>query len=158
MEIYKAELVKLDNQVRFILGVVEGEIVVCKRKKAELVNELRERGFIPIHKKKPVESPEDSEETENTEDHAENLASTETHLSDFDYLLSMTIGNLTHEKVKDLCANKDRVIKQIEQLTNETERSLWLKDLDALEKALDVSVKRLKLVVFFALLLFSLQL
>ncbi|XP_010695093.2 DNA topoisomerase 2 isoform X1 [Beta vulgaris subsp. vulgaris] len=149
LEIYRAEMVKLDNQVRFILGVVEGDIVVCKRKKAEIVNELREKGFNPMPKQKPVEAAvvgaEDDEETESTEgqqDTPENPASTAPQLSDYDYLLSMSIGSLTIEKVKELCANRDKVLEQIEQLKKETERSLWWRDLDVLQKELDDKDKR----------------
>lgn len=145
LEIYQSELVKLDNQVRFILGVVEGEIVVCKRKKAELVNELREKGFTPIPKNKPVDSAvganEENEGSEDTEQQEENLE-IHTHLSDYDYLLSMAIGSLTIEKVKELCANRDRLLMQIEDLKKQTEKSLWLKDLDALLKALDEKDKK----------------
>ncbi|XP_021736177.1 DNA topoisomerase 2-like [Chenopodium quinoa] len=141
LETYHAELVKISNQVRFILAVVEDDIVVCKRKKAELVNELRQKGFDPIPKKKSVESAvvgatDNNDETEDQEVSAENTTSTADHLSDYDYLLSMTIGNLTYEKVQELCDNKEKVKEKIELLNKETERSLWSRDLDALEKAL----------------------
>ncbi|XP_074308414.1 DNA topoisomerase 2 [Silene latifolia] len=146
LEIYQAELVRLDNQVRFILGVVEGEIIVCKRKKAELVAELRERGFTPIRRVKPVEpvvgatEDEVAESSEELGDSAE--TGTEESLSDYDYLLSMAISSLTIEKVKELCANKDKVLNQIEDLKKQSEKSLWWKDLDGLEKALDEKDKR----------------
>ncbi|KAH9611986.1 hypothetical protein KSS87_007148 [Heliosperma pusillum] len=146
LEIYQAELLRLDNQVRFILGVVEGEIIVCKRKKAELVAELRERGFTPIRRVKPVEpvvgatEDEVAESSEELGDGAE--TATEESLSDYDYLLSMSISSLTIEKVKELCANKDKVLNQIEDLKKQSEKSLWWKDLEALEKALDDKDKR----------------
>ncbi|KAL2939910.1 DNA topoisomerase 2 [Bienertia sinuspersici] len=145
--IYQAQLVKLDNQVRFILGVVEGEIVVSKKKKVELVNELRERGFTPLPKKKPVESAiagatDNNEEIESTEEPIGNSEDPESTaipipLSDYDYLLSMAIGSLTIEKVNELCNSKKKVEDQIEQLRNETDRTLWFKDLDNFEKALE---------------------
>ncbi|KMT10959.1 hypothetical protein BVRB_5g112920 [Beta vulgaris subsp. vulgaris] len=83
-------MVRLDNQVKFILGVVEGDIMVCKRKMVEIVYELREKGFIPMHKQQPVGAAvvgaEDDEETESTEgqqDTPENPASTAPQLSDY---------------------------------------------------------------------------
>ncbi|KMT08042.1 hypothetical protein BVRB_6g144480 [Beta vulgaris subsp. vulgaris] len=110
LEIYRAEMVRLDNQVKFILGVVEGDIVVCKRKKAEVVNE-REKGFNPMpkqeHVKAAVIGAEDDEETESTtsqQDTPENPASTAPQLSDYEYMLSMANGSLTIEKVKELFA------------------------------------------------------
>ena len=45
------ELLKLENKVRFILGVVKGEIIVSNRKRAELFIELRDKGFTPFSKK-----------------------------------------------------------------------------------------------------------
>jgi len=146
LEIYESELLKLDNQVRFILGVVEGEIVVCKRRKAELVNELREKGFKPIPRNAKSADPavvgvnDDSEGTEIEEqgDSAESNASVSGQLNDYDYLLLMAIGSLTIEKVEELHGNRDKVLMQIEELKKETEQSLWWKDLDALEKALEV--------------------
>ncbi|KAK9683011.1 hypothetical protein RND81_10G112500 [Saponaria officinalis] len=146
LEIYQAELLRLDNQVRFILGVVEGEIIVCKRKKAELVAELRERGFTPISKAKPVEPVVGATEDDVAEGSEEISANAESAigaaLSDFDYLLSMAISNLTIEKVKELCDNKDKVLSQIEELKKQSEKSLWWKDLDELQKALDEKDKR----------------
>ncbi|XP_074308418.1 DNA topoisomerase 2-like isoform X2 [Silene latifolia] len=146
LEIYQAELVRLDNQVRFILGVVEGEIIVCMRKKAELVAELRERGFTPIRRVKPVEPVVGAIEDEVAEGSKELGYSAETateeSLSDYDYLLFMAISSIYIEKVKELCANKDKVLNQIEDLKKQSEKSLWWKDLDELEKALDDKDKR----------------
>ena len=45
------ELLKLENKVRFILGVVKGEIIVRNRKRAELFIELQDKGFTPFPKK-----------------------------------------------------------------------------------------------------------
>ena len=64
---------QLENKVKFIHGVVSGEIIVNNRKKSDLVQELRQKGFTPFPKKaKPVEAAvagatdsaeEESEET-----------------------------------------------------------------------------------------------
>ncbi|KAL9226457.1 hypothetical protein vseg_002268 [Gypsophila vaccaria] len=146
LEIYQAELEKLDNQVRFILGVVEGEIIVCKRKKAELVAELRKRGFTPMAEVKSVESvvgePEDEVAAEGSEEIRDTAESATGALTDFNYLLSMAISSLTIEKVKELCDKKDKLFSQMEELRNQSEKSLWWKDLDDLEKALDEKDKR----------------
>ena len=132
---------KLDNQVRFILAVVEDEIVVKKKNKGDLVNELREKGFVPIPKNKVFEHREDSDETESPEEHEDGSGNFVRDLkSDFDYLLQLTIDCLTNEKVDELIADRDKVVEKIELLKRETEMSLWAKDLDALEKALEVCI------------------
>ncbi|GAB4832566.1 hypothetical protein Ancab_006584 [Ancistrocladus abbreviatus] len=138
------DLLKLENKVRFILGVVNGEIRVSNRKRAELVNELRIKGFTPFPKKgKTAESAavgaddESEEAEENSGETTEATNSREAQASDYDYLLSMAIGTLTYEKVQELCAEKDKVSQQLEELRMLSPESLWLKDLDALETALD---------------------
>ena len=42
------ELLKVENKVRFILAVVNGEIIVSNRKRADLFVELQRKGFTPF--------------------------------------------------------------------------------------------------------------
>nr|KYP71391.1 DNA topoisomerase 2 [Cajanus cajan] len=106
-------LLVLDNKVRFILGVVNGEIIVSNRKKAELLIELQQKGFTPMPRK-----------------------------GDYEYLLSMSIGTLTLESVQKLLAEKDEKEKEFEILKATPSKSMWLKDLDELEKKLDESASK----------------
>lgn len=59
---------KLSNQARFILSVIAGHLVISKRKKADVVMEMRKMDFKPIPKvaKKPdgTSPDEDVEEEE----------------------------------------------------------------------------------------------
>ncbi|OVA09460.1 DNA topoisomerase II [Macleaya cordata] len=134
------ELLKLDNKVRFILGVVRGEIIVSNRKRVDLFLELQQKGFTPFPKKtKNVEAlvvgaTEDIEENEESQ---EVVNSRGVRAIDYEYLLSMAIGTLTLEKVQELCSDKDRLTNEVDELRSATPKSLWLKDLDALEKELD---------------------
>ncbi len=50
----------------------------------------------------------------------------------------MAIGTLTLEKVQQLCAKRDNLEDDVEELKKETPKSLWCKDLDAFTKELDV--------------------
>ncbi|KAK4770618.1 hypothetical protein SAY87_031150 [Trapa incisa] len=135
----KLELLKLDNKVRFILGVVSGEIIVNNKKRADLFLELQQKGFTPFPKKtKTLEAAiagasEDSEDTENSE----NVGSGEGKASDYEYLLSMAIGSLTREKVQELCDERDKMLGEVEGLKRTTPKDLWLKDLASLEKEID---------------------
>lgn len=137
----ETELLKLDNKVRFILGVVEGKIIVNNRKRAELFHELKQKGFTPFPKKSKVEAviagtTDDPEETEENLEVVPN--SKEVRASDYDYLLSMAIGSLTAEKVEELCSDRDRLNNELDELRRTPPRSLWAKDLDSFEKQLDV--------------------
>lgn len=131
----------LDNKVRFILGVVHGEIIVNNRKRADLFMELQEKGFTPYRKKSKkvdVAVAGATDEVDEMEDNSEALLSKDLQASDYEYLLSMAIGTLTLEKVQQLCADKDKLIREVDELRKATPEQLWLKDLRALEEQLDV--------------------
>ncbi|KAK3030786.1 hypothetical protein RJ639_035451 [Escallonia herrerae] len=133
------ELLKLENKVRFILGVVEGKIIVSNRKRADLFLELKEKGFTPFPKKTKAEAVVvgATDDAEDTEENSEVATSKGIRASDYEYLLSMAIGTLTLEKVQELCADRDKLNKEVDDLRKATPKSLWNKDLDALEKELD---------------------
>ncbi|KAF8396139.1 hypothetical protein HHK36_017752 [Tetracentron sinense] len=140
LENLELELLKLDNKVRFILGVVKGEIIVNNRKRADLFLELQRKGFTPFPKKtKTVDAvvAGATEDTEENEEKEEVVNSRGVRASDYEYLLSMAIGTLTLEKVQELCANKDRLNNEVDELRKATPKSLWMEDLNALEKELD---------------------
>ncbi|KAM7262891.1 hypothetical protein ACFE04_000574 [Oxalis oulophora] len=127
------ELLKLDNKVRFILAVVSGEIIVNNRKKAELLIELQGKGFTPFPKTTKTAGPEIAGATD--VDPQENEKDPEG--GDYDYLLRMPISSLTLEKVQQLCSQRDEMNQEVELMRQSTPKSLWFKDLDALEKQLD---------------------
>ncbi|XP_010512994.1 PREDICTED: DNA topoisomerase 2 isoform X2 [Camelina sativa] len=137
------ELLKLENKVKFILGVVSGEIIVNNRKKADIVEDLRQRGFTPFPRKlMPVEAAvagavDAAEESEESSVDPADSADTYIPGSEYDYLLAMAIGSLTLEKVQELLSDRDKMIETVEDLKKHTPRSLWLRDLDSLDKELD---------------------
>lgn len=139
LDTLELELLKMDNKVRFILDVVKGNIIVNNRKRAELFHELKEKGFTPFPKKtKAVEVAVAGDIDHEGEPE---LSPEATTASDYDYLLSMAIGTLTLEKVQELCSDRDKLEHEVEELRKHTPKFLWLKDLEALEKLLDVCTK-----------------
>lgn len=140
LENLELDLLKLENRVRFILGVVEGKIKVSNRKKADLFLELKEKGFTPFPKKTKVEElvagATDAVETEDNSEGSGGAGNAK--LGDYDYLLKMEIGTLTAERVQKLLKEKDQLIGEVDELRKATPTSLWLKDLDALDRELDV--------------------
>nr|POE91802.1 dna topoisomerase 2 [Quercus suber] len=135
------ELLKLENKVRFILAVVKGEIVVSNRKRADLFVELQTKGFTPFPKKTKAVEPEVAGATDDTEEtevkSPADSSSNGVQISDYEYLLAMAIGSLTIEKVQELCAERDKLNKEVDDLRKETPKSFWRKDLDALDGQLD---------------------
>lgn len=139
LEILELELLRIENKVKFILGVVKGEIIVNNRKRADLLLELKNKGFTPFPKKKSVEAvvADTNDDAEDSEESPEE-SNRGVRASDYDYLLSMAIGTLTLEKVQELCADRDKLNAEVEDMRNATPKVLWMKDLDILHKQLDV--------------------
>jgi DNA topoisomerase II len=138
LENLELEFRKLSNKARFIGLVVAGNIEVRGRKKAELWLELQEKGFDSFPKKQKGEPAavgaiEDEEENE-----ASPEASAVVPGSEYDYLLSMAIFTLTLEKQKELEAEKEKCANDVVELNKTSPKSLWFRDLEFLEKELDV--------------------
>ncbi|XP_038982287.1 DNA topoisomerase 2 [Phoenix dactylifera] len=129
------DLLKLDNKVRFILGVVRGEIIVSNRKRADLFLELQQKGFTPFPKKSKGIDAAIAGATE--EDDNEESPEVAARATDYEYLLSMAIGTLTWEKVQELCADRKKLEGEVEELKKSSPRDLWMKDLDDFERELD---------------------
>ncbi|XP_071690080.1 DNA topoisomerase 2 [Rutidosis leptorrhynchoides] len=143
-------LLQLENKVRFIREVVEGTLVVSNRKKADLWAELKKKGYTPLPKEaKPTVAgdvnQEENEETEEQDDETEKVnlqKENEDSGTEYDYLLNMSIGTLTYEKMKQLRDEKDKKKAEFDDLSKTPSNSLWLRDLDALDRQLDEQDKR----------------
>lgn len=95
------EWTKLDNKARFILAVVKGEIIINKRKRADLIQELKKKNFTPIYKKKTLtESKPEDEDEESEQDEKKSKKKAGEKDSGYDYLLSMPLWSLTEERVR----------------------------------------------------------
>ncbi|TPX68586.1 hypothetical protein SpCBS45565_g03046 [Spizellomyces sp. 'palustris'] len=119
-----SDLTKLDNKVRFVTEIIKGELVVQNKKRDALLQELRQRKYVPIHSKK-----EKSNVDEEDEDEEENTKGSKGH--GYDYLLSMPIWNLTMEKVQQLIKQRNQKEEEVVILTGQSINQLWRTDLDA---------------------------
>lgn len=144
LESLEMEMLKMDNKVRFILGVVKGEIVVSNRKRADLFLELKQKGFTPLRSKpktvEPAPEPAESEESAENDEEEEEVGRG-VKASDYEYLLSMPIGTLTLEKVQELLNQLDKLKNEVGELKRVTPEALWVRDLDALLVELDVRAR-----------------
>jgi DNA topoisomerase-2 len=86
LEQLHSDFVKVDNKVRFILAVVNEEIVINNRKKSQLLEQLRHDNYTAF--------PPDSS-TMDKEDENEDKDVVVLNEKDYDYLLSMPLWNLT---------------------------------------------------------------
>ena len=95
------EMHRLNNQARFVQMIVNKELVVSNRKKADIVAELRKLDFRPFSKVSKAKKAGETEELVEINDD-ENEDEDEGKDTDYDYLLGMAIWSLTKEKVSSM--------------------------------------------------------
>mmetsp|Transcript_78448 Transcript_78448/g.139080 ORF Transcript_78448/g.139080 Transcript_78448/m.139080 type:complete len:1248 (-) Transcript_78448:91-3834(-) len=151
----------LSAKARFIKLVLQGEIVIKRRKIQDLIQELRTRAFKPMSEIKGPASAEgndgegagedkedddgDNEDEEEAgdddqEEGEENKARKKAvakGVKDYEYLVGMPISTLTREKVEELMRQRDLKTAEHDTLKKKTKEQLWLEDLKQLEAALD---------------------
>ncbi|KAI0175785.1 type II DNA topoisomerase [Hypoxylon sp. FL1284] len=129
--VYDADYRKLKNQARFIQEIMDGKLVVSRKKKQVIVEELRERKYesFPRGQDKKTKSEDDEEGNDEGNDEVE----TDNSANGYDYLLSMPIWSFTQERLDRL---KDQIVKKKDErdaLDALSEKDLWCKDLEEFE-------------------------
>ena len=144
----KEEVATLSNKARFIKMVIEDELIIRKKKRAVLVNELYDLKFdtqTMLNEKKQktkeeknrelelANSGEKGEENEanNSDDEKENP-----RIKEYDYLLNMNLWSLTQEKIEELLKQKEQKEKELNILEQTEVETLWDNDLDDFEEEL----------------------
>lgn len=90
----QTNLERLLNQARFVQMIVDKQIVVSNRKKADIVVDLRKHKFRPFAKVSKAKAAGEMEDV--VEEDEEEASGGD---ADYDYLLGMPIWSLTKEKV-----------------------------------------------------------
>lgn len=86
MDALQKELEKLSNQSRFIKMIIDGKLVVAKKKKAVLVEELKKLNFTPFPKVPDAKTAGENEAVVEEDDDSER----EVGANDYDYLLGVS--------------------------------------------------------------------
>lgn len=86
------QLDKFTNQARFIQMIIDGKLVVSKKKKATLITELKEKGFKPFPKVAEAVKAGETEQVVEEEESSEE-ANTEMASNAYDYLLGVRYSN-----------------------------------------------------------------
>ncbi|KAK4690014.1 DNA topoisomerase II, partial [Tremellales sp. Uapishka_1] len=113
---------KLSNQARFVEMIINKELVVSNKKKADLVVELRGLKFRAFPRGKKAKEMGETEEFQEDGD--------EGALGDYDYLLGMAIWSLTAEKVAKLLSERDVKESELVELLKLTPQDIWNQDLE----------------------------
>ncbi|KIM84751.1 hypothetical protein PILCRDRAFT_780689 [Piloderma croceum F 1598] len=116
------QLEKFTNQARFVKMIVDKQLSVSNRKKADIVAELRKKEFRPFPK---VSKAKDSGETEDVVEEEDQGSD-----SDYDYLLGMAIWSLTKEKIEKLRQQAAEKEAELLALLERTPNEVWNEDLD----------------------------
>lgn len=86
---YHADYRKMKNQARFIQEIMDNELVVSRKKKAVIIEELRERKYEAFVKNVEAKTKSEEEEDEaNADDNAEDIP-VDDDSRGYDYLLSV---------------------------------------------------------------------
>jgi DNA topoisomerase-2 len=83
------ELEKLSNQARFIKMIIDGQLVVSKKKKADLVAELKQKNFKPFPKVLKAVKDGEAEPPAEEEEASDRV---ESEAGVYDYLLGVSYG------------------------------------------------------------------
>jgi DNA topoisomerase-2 len=117
----------LNNKMRFILDVIDGNIKIMNKKLTEVTLRLIELKYTPI--------TDEVEETESTErdEPSENI-DVEINHKHYNYLLKMPISQLTYDRKVILEKEYNELDEKLRNLRNTNIEDLWLSDLTELEK------------------------
>ncbi|ORX47390.1 type II DNA topoisomerase [Piromyces finnis] len=128
---FENELLILNNKVRFIMEILDGTLIINRKKRADLVKEMISKGYERVFpKKKNNDTTTVEEGKDETEDEGKG----------FEYLLSMQLWSLTYEKVEKLKTERDAKKEELDSLMAQTIEDLWLNDLDDFLDEWDVRI------------------
>eukprot|EP00775_Hariotina_reticulata_P006914 gene6914-7130_t len=108
------EFMRASNKIRFIRAVINGDLLLSNRKRADIEADLEAQGFDKMAKSKDVGAK-----------------------VGYDYLLSMAIYSLTWEKVQTLSEEADAAAAEVTRLEAADIRAMWAEDLEAFVEAYD---------------------
>ncbi|KAL1966208.1 hypothetical protein VTN77DRAFT_4760 [Rasamsonia byssochlamydoides] len=121
------ELDKLTNQARFVQMIIDGTLVISKKKKPLLIAELKEKGFKPFPKVVEAVKAGENEPTVEEEESSEEV---EIASNAYDYLLGMPLWSLTQERVEKLRRQIGEKEMEIDTLIKLSKEDIWKRDLD----------------------------
>ncbi|KPI40324.1 DNA topoisomerase 2 [Cyphellophora attinorum] len=128
LETMHKELTRLTNMARFVQMIVDGELIVAKKRKAKLVVELQELKFKAFAKEK--DAAKAGEKADAVEEDEEQDAEINAQASAYDYLLGMPIWSLTQERIEKLRKQMGDKEHEIDALSKTSIQDLWRTDLD----------------------------
>eukprot|EP00392_Amoebophrya_sp_AT5.2_P002524 g2529.t1 len=140
----------LKQKVRFIEEVIEGKLIVAKKKKDVLLHELNTKNYLmkrDINRKYFDEFTNPAVAQAVAEDEGDaaagpnaaggTAAEVKGGGQGYEYLLGMTLWSLTAEKAAELRAQFETKEREVKQLEGTAPEDIWDNDLKELEKCID---------------------
>ncbi|KAI5866663.1 type II DNA topoisomerase [Durotheca rogersii] len=132
ISVYDTEFRKLSNQARFVREIMDGKLVVSRKKKQVIIDELREKKY-EAFSKGPEKKTKSEEEEEGGVGEGAEEADTDSDARGYDYLLSMAIWSFTQERLDRLHDQIAKKKSERDELQALSEKDLWCRDLDEFE-------------------------
>ena len=129
----------ITNKVRFILMVVNNELVINMKMKKTLCKELKSKGFATKSDLGKIFTEAKGDLEGNNEEivGVEEEKAGEVSSKEYDYLLGMALWTLTMEEVEKLKEEKRKLLQELETLKATSVFQLWERDLEALQNAIE---------------------
>ena len=125
-----AEACKLSNQARFILEKCDGSLKIENKKKKLMIEELARKGFDSDPLKAWKKAHSNASPDEETPEEGEDLDVTnDSKGPDYDYLLGMSMWNLTLEKKEEIIKKRDEKQQELKKVQGTTKEAMWDTDL-----------------------------
>jgi DNA topoisomerase-2 len=113
------ELMILKSKMRFIQDVIDDKIVVYKRKKCEIIDDLLQNEYIQVQSGRVIETVSDN------------------NTNNYDYLIKMSLHLFTEEEIARLDEKINRIQEEHDILEKMTIEEIWISECDELLKALN---------------------
>ncbi|KAI1258875.1 DNA topoisomerase [Xylariaceae sp. FL1019] len=138
--VIKSDHKKLGNQARFIREIMDKKLVVYRKKKAIVIEELREAKYDAFVKSTEAKTKSEEDEEGDAED-GDNDNTADDDSRGYDYLLSMPIWSFTQERLDRLKEQIRKKQEEYDELEAKSEKDLWCQDLDDFEVAWEAQLK-----------------
>ncbi|SPN98603.1 related to DNA topoisomerase II [Cephalotrichum gorgonifer] len=137
LQVYHTEYRKMTNQARFITEIMDEVLIVNKKKKDVIIQELRDANYEAFPpksqdgKKRSTDEELGTGTNEGEEGSGGAAQDSDPGVRDYDYLLSMAIWSFTAERLEKLKEQIDKKKQEHDDLLVLSEKDLWCSDLDA---------------------------
>lgn len=129
----KAKLDILKYKRKFIKYVIDNKIIINKRKKVDIIEDLVKLKF-PKLSAKTVEEEIDEAKNIDTEINKNALKKVDIK-TNYNYITDIPLFNLTYEEIKKLDKEYDAKTKEYDKMFNSTPEEIWLEDIEEFEEA-----------------------